>query len=197
MPPRIASSVRRAEIMEAAMRCLQRTGYSSLSMDDIVKESGLSKGTIYWHFKNKKDLFINLFESLMSQAIAGFTPLLTQDLSAAEKLHQILSSVSQVAEEDLSLAALPLTLMTELLNDKDFIDRYRVAINEFAKEVQAIIEQGIASGEFKEVDTYETAWALMSVYDGLLMYHILNMPGSIQKQNKIIVDLIVAGLMNK
>ena len=85
--------------------------------------------------------------------------------------------------------------MTELLNDKDFIDRYRTAVGEFAKEVQAIIEQGIASGEFKEVDTYETTWALMSVYDGLLLYHILNMPGSIKKQNKIIVDLIVAGLM--
>jgi len=81
-----------------------------------------------------------------------------------------------------------------LLNDKDFVDRYRVAVNEFAKEVQAIIEQGITSGEFKEVDIYETSWALMSIYDGLLMYHILNMPGSIQKQNKIIVDLIIAGL---
>ncbi len=194
MPPRIASSVRRAEIMEAAMRCLQRTGYSSLSMDDIVKESGLSKGTIYWHFKNKKDLFINLFESLMSQAIAGFTPLLTQDLSAAEKLHQILSSVSQVAEEDLNLVTLPLTLITEMLSDKDFIDRYQLAVGEFAKEVQTIIEQGIATGEFKEVDSYETTWALMSVYDGLLLYHMLNMPGSIKKQTTIVMDLIIAGL---
>ncbi|KAA3657335.1 MAG: TetR/AcrR family transcriptional regulator [Chloroflexi bacterium] len=194
MPPRIASSVRRAEIMEAAMRCLQRTGYSSLSMDDVVKESGLSKGTIYWHFKNKKDLFISLFESLMSQAIAGFTPLLTQELPAAEKLRQILSSVSEVTEEDLNLVTLPLTLLTEMLNDTDFVDRYRMAIGQLAKEMQTIIEQGIAAGEFKKVDSFETIWALMSVYDGQLMYHILNMPGSVKKQNKIIVDLIIAGL---
>lgn len=194
MPPRIASSVRRAEIMEAAMRCLQRTGYSSLSMDDVVKESGLSKGTIYWHFKNKKDLFISLFESLMSQAIAGFTPLLTQELPAAEKLRQILSSVSEVTEEDLNLVTLPLTLLTEMLNDTDFVDRYRMAIGQLAKEMQTIIEQGIAAGEFKKVDSFETTWALMSVYDGQLMYHILNMPGSVKKQNKIIVDLIIAGL---
>ncbi len=194
MSPRIASSVRRAEIMEAALRCLQRTGYSGLSMDDIVKESGLSKGTIYWHFKNKKDLFINLFENMIRQAVAGFTPLLTQEITAAEKLYQILSSVSQIADEDLKFASLPLTLMTEMLNDEDFIERYQRIVSEFANEVQAIIEQGIIDGEFKEVDSYETAWALMSVYDGLLLYHVLNMPGSVKKQNAIMADLVVAGL---
>lgn len=194
MPPRIASSVRRNEILEAATRCLQRTGYSKLSMDDIVKESGLSKGTIYWHFKNKKDIFITLFESMMSQAIAGFMPLLTQEMAAAEKLHQILSSVSQIADEELQFATLPLTLLTEMLNDEDFIDRYRIAVNEFAEGVQAVIEQGIESGDFKEVDSYETTWALMSVYDGLLLYHVLKMPGNIKKQNQIMANLIVAGL---
>ena len=194
MPPRIASSVRRAEIMDAAMRCLQRTGYRKLSMDDIVKESGLSKGTIYWHFKNKKELFITLFEGMLSQAVTGFTPLLANDMPASERLYSILSSVSQVADEELQFASLPLTLITELLNDDDFIERYQTIINNLAEEIMAIIQQGIDAGEFKEVDIFETAWAFMSAYDGLLLYHAINMPGNVQKQNKIIAELLVAGL---
>ena len=194
MPPRIASSVRRAEIMDAAMRCLQRTGYRKLSMDDIVKESGLSKGTIYWHFKNKKELFITLFEGMLNQAVTGFTPLLSNDMPASEKLYSILSSVSQVADEELQFASLPLTLITELLNDDDFIERYQTIINNLAEEIMAIIQQGIDTGEFKEVDTFEAAWAFMSAYDGLLLYHAINMPGNVQKQNQIIAELIVAGL---
>ena len=47
--------VRRAQILDAAQTCLARSGYHLTTMDDVVRESGLSKGSLYWHFDSKED----------------------------------------------------------------------------------------------------------------------------------------------
>ena len=40
------------------MRCYFKKGYHATTMDDITRESGLTKGGIYWHFKSKWDIFL-------------------------------------------------------------------------------------------------------------------------------------------
>ena len=52
--------VRRKEILDAAMRCYSKKGYHATTMDDITRESGLTKGGIYWHFKSKRELYIEM-----------------------------------------------------------------------------------------------------------------------------------------
>lgn len=50
------SAERRAQIIRAALACFMRKGYNNTTMNDIVAESGLSKGAIYWYFESKDDL---------------------------------------------------------------------------------------------------------------------------------------------
>jgi TetR/AcrR family acrAB operon transcriptional repressor len=45
-------------ITDAAFGLFARYGYDGVSVDQIAKASSLSKGAMYWHFKNKDDLFI-------------------------------------------------------------------------------------------------------------------------------------------
>ena len=47
----MATAERRQQILSAAMTCFIAKGYHRATMDDIVVESGLSKGTLYWYFK--------------------------------------------------------------------------------------------------------------------------------------------------
>lgn len=55
-----AREVRRKEILDAAMRCYTSKGYHGTTMDDITRESGLTKGGIYWHFKSKREIYIEM-----------------------------------------------------------------------------------------------------------------------------------------
>lgn len=197
MSPRVDSKERRVEIIEAAMRCLLRSGYHRTSMDDIVAESGLSKGTIYWHFKNKKDLFLALFDYVVDQMTVEFGDQFEQASSSGEKLYLLLSSISLIAEENLNRVAIPLQFMIDLLHDRDFVNHYQNSITEVAEQTQKIIEQGIEDGEFQEVDAFETAWTLMAFFDGLLLYYVFDMPGDILKQSQIMADLVVSGLKKK
>jgi AcrR family transcriptional regulator len=50
------------EILGAALRCFARAGYDKTKMDDIVRESGLTKGGIYWYFESKREIFLALFD---------------------------------------------------------------------------------------------------------------------------------------
>src|SRR4030095_7236966 len=47
---------RRAQILDAAARCFAREGFHRTSMQDVVRESGLSPGALYRYFASKEDL---------------------------------------------------------------------------------------------------------------------------------------------
>ena len=52
-------AARRAQIIEAAVSCFLKKGYTNTSMSDIIKASGLSSGSIYSHFSGKEDILIS------------------------------------------------------------------------------------------------------------------------------------------
>ena len=67
----------RLKIIEAALTLFSRNGYSNTTLAMIATEAGYSRGPIYWHFKNKDDLYQAVLsysqqplESLISDAAA-------------------------------------------------------------------------------------------------------------------------------
>ena len=61
------SAERKQQIFEAAVACFGRKGYHLTTMDDIAAECGLSKGSLYWYFDSKKELFLYLFSVMLDQ----------------------------------------------------------------------------------------------------------------------------------
>ena len=57
-----AKTTRKKQILDAAKRCFVRKGYHATTMDDITRESNMTKGGIYWHFKSKWDIFMAMVE---------------------------------------------------------------------------------------------------------------------------------------
>jgi AcrR family transcriptional regulator len=55
---------KRAQILEGAGRVIGRMGYDAASVNDIAREAGVSKGTIYVYFSSKEDLFEELMEEV-------------------------------------------------------------------------------------------------------------------------------------
>lgn len=64
--------VRRAQILDAAQTCLARSGYHLTTMDDVVRESGLSKGSLYWHFDSKEEVLLALFDRYTEEFFAAW-----------------------------------------------------------------------------------------------------------------------------
>jgi TetR/AcrR family acrAB operon transcriptional repressor len=70
----------RERILLQASRVFARKGYQQAKLDEIAREAGLTKGAIYWHFRNKSDLFCALLEERMRRNTAPLSTELNEAL---------------------------------------------------------------------------------------------------------------------
>ena len=91
MSPRkaVQHELTREMIMDAARDLFAEKGYQNASMRQIAKELNYSHGAIYYHFKNKAELFYALVEDHFDMLNAELNRILQLDLVNKEKLRQI------------------------------------------------------------------------------------------------------------
>ena len=59
---------RREELTLATMRCIVKKGYTHVTIEDICKEVGMSRGIVSYHFKNKEELLVSVLEKMIDDA---------------------------------------------------------------------------------------------------------------------------------
>ena len=64
-----SKEIREKEIIDAAFHCFSQKGIVKTSVDDIAVEAGLTKGGVYWYFKDKKELYISMVEKHIQEDI--------------------------------------------------------------------------------------------------------------------------------
>jgi AcrR family transcriptional regulator len=79
--------VKREQILDGAMCVFMQMGFDAASMNDITRESGVSKGTLYVYFKNKEDLFAAMIERQKLRIFGQLQEILERNLPVAETLH--------------------------------------------------------------------------------------------------------------
>ena len=62
----------RQHLLDAALEVFWRDGVTCASLQAIAQEAGVTRGALYWHFKNKEDLFETLFEQQYADFFAAF-----------------------------------------------------------------------------------------------------------------------------
>jgi AcrR family transcriptional regulator len=85
-PARGDAEARRAEILDAALHMFGQYGFRRTSMDDIARQAGIGKGTIYLSFASKEEVFQALAQRLARQMLAGAEAASRQPATTADKL---------------------------------------------------------------------------------------------------------------
>lgn len=151
------------EVLDAALDQFARNGYASTRMDDIAKAAGLSKAAIYLYFQSKEDVFKALVETrivVLRDQIADAALDLRDEPIAG--LRQAIKLWGQ-ANSDPRMAAIPRIVLAESARFPDLADYYhRMVIARTQKVLVALIEAGIAKGQFRAVDPVMAARAMIS-----------------------------------
>jgi AcrR family transcriptional regulator len=74
-----ADPVKREQIIAGAKRVFLRMGFDAASMNDITREAGVSKGTIYVYFQSKEDLFEAMVETEREAFLSSLRIILASD----------------------------------------------------------------------------------------------------------------------
>lgn len=189
------SEERRAQIVDAAIKVFSRLGFKGSRMDDIVKESGLSKGLLYWYFKGKDAIIIAVLERLLAPEIEHVERIASSDRSPREKLKAVaLDAISDIRAVN---RLLPITFEYYSYAFRNKAVK-KVLVEVFAKYytvIQSIIEEGIASGAFRRIDARTAAVSFGAMLEGSLLLGIFD-PKSIDfaEQIESSAELLIAGL---
>lgn len=158
-------AARPQEIMDAALALFAEKGYAATKMEDIAKRAGVTRGTPYLYFQSKDDLFREIVRTSVLPAVT----LVQQVVSEAQDqpISQILSDIQEYWHRqvlDTPRAAVLKLMMCESGNFPEVALYYREQVIEpFQALLQALIQQGIATGEFRaSVDAEYAVYTLMA-----------------------------------
>jgi TetR/AcrR family transcriptional regulator, cholesterol catabolism regulator len=173
------SEIRRNQILDAATKVFVRQGFQHARMDDIVEESGLSKGTLYWYFKSKEDIINAILRRLFTGELENLENLLEAEGTVSERLIQLTSDRVSGMKRMSNLVPIIFEFYAVAVHQQwvqQFIGNY---FEHFRKLLETLIQQGIDSGEFRPVNAKETAISLASVYEGLTIHWLMD-PQTVQ-----------------
>ena len=164
------STERKQQIFEAAVTCFGRSGYHLTTMDDIAAEAGLSKGSLYWYFKSKKELFLYLFSVMMDQTTQVWEQILDDEsLSPTEKLRATLAMFGPAMEEWLPFFGVMLEAWGQTRFDEDVEELMHSFYKPYITMMTQILQEGVENGEFQVASPEATAAVILSLYDGMTL----------------------------
>jgi AcrR family transcriptional regulator len=90
-------TVRRNEILESAGRLIYTKGYEQMTIQDILDDLNIAKGTLYHYFRSKQDLLDGFIERIGQVSKSQFLPILEHpELSAVQKLQGFFDTLDQL-----------------------------------------------------------------------------------------------------
>ncbi len=156
----------RHDLLDTAIDCFARFGYQATSIDRIAREAGVTKGALYYHFKDKEHL---LFEAVKNR-VGQWERRVVEDVrpapSAAGRLRQVADVCLEHATKS-NHRRMIVTLMVEALDhSKPLSAEFRGMMDRFRLFLRQVIESGQHRGEFRaDVDAALAA----QVYAGAVM----------------------------
>ena len=171
MSPKPDVSVeRKQQIFTSAISCFGRQGFHKTKMDDIAAEAGLSKGTLYWYFKSKKELFLALFQEIIGQLEYTWRQvLLDESKSATEKILASLNLFRVEFKEFGSFFGVMMEAWAQTLHDEDVMALVGNFYTPYVKMMVELIEEGVANNEFNVTNPEATALVILSMLDGVTL----------------------------
>ena len=145
---------RQEEILAAAFEVFAAHGYEATRIDEVARQAGIAKGTIYLYFRDKEQLFRAVVRSLVQKrfdAIAG-----SFQGTAEQLLRELLSRMySQVVRNE-KVRSIVRLLIAEGGRFPQLTEIYhREIIAPGMKAMRQVLMQGIASGEFRKTAAVE------------------------------------------
>jgi AcrR family transcriptional regulator len=149
---------KRIEILKSAAAAFRRRGYHGASVDEIASALQMTKGNLYYYFRNKEDILYACHEYSLDILLQLMKEVQREDSSADHKLRKlILAFVHLILDE---LQATALTLDPESLSPP-LLAKVIAKRDEFDRGMRAIIQQGMDDGLFVPGDPKMIEFAIM------------------------------------
>lgn len=157
----------RSKIVSAAWRLFYEQGYEDTTVEEIIFESGTSKGSFY-HYFDGKDALLTTLSTVFDDKYEELLPNLTDDMTGMQKLLYLNAELFALIENTVPIEILTRLLSTQLVTngEKHLIDKNRT----YFKIIRKIVTEARAKGEFTDKMSASEMVKLYALAERALMY---------------------------
>lgn len=190
-PPPNASSSTRVEILKSAAAAFRRYGYHGATVEQIAATLEMQKGNLYYYFRNKEEILFACHQYSLDRLLVLLAEVQQSQAPPDEQLRRlIMASVHAILDE---LQGTALFLDLEALSPehrRQVIERR----DQFDRGVRQVIQAGVASGMFRDLDAKLTSFAVLGAVNWIPRWFSPEGPCSSQEIANRFADYLLAGL---
>jgi len=137
---------KKAEILQSALTLLADKGYHGTTMEDIASHLLMTKGALYYYFKDKQELVYESQIKLLNKSIDNIKSVLHKEVSTPEKLRQVIQLHVQYLVENkagFELMAKP----SEIFSEQQLAEIFRLR-DRYATYYDVLLHEGVANRSF-------------------------------------------------
>ncbi|MDY6916031.1 MAG: helix-turn-helix domain-containing protein [Candidatus Cloacimonadota bacterium] len=186
-------------ILKATLRQFMQKGYEKTSMNDIVEESNYTKGAIYHHFKNKRQLYleviIHIFKEFHEWEYGIYRN--CKDLRELlytyfDTMHRVKDFLVKITDQKGTKEHEFLLLITEAITKfpeikKLHSETHKESLKKVISIFQNAKEQGLINSE---ISLYTLSVMIQALNEGTMIYHILNEKLDLEKIAKEYSEIV-------
>jgi AcrR family transcriptional regulator len=190
----------RDRIVAAALRVFSEHGYRGATIQQVVRDSGLSVGAIYTYFKSKDELFLECCDLMTGGGLETLGTMLAGKETTADRLATAIAfyidSIDHAPEGGPGLVTL-VQAWASAENEPRLREMLMRRRERLVGAGQLLLREGVARGELPAwLDIDATARAYIALLDGLLLQRIeagdRYRPGDLERQARAILDVVLA-----
>ncbi|RKN80428.1 TetR/AcrR family transcriptional regulator [Paenibacillus ginsengarvi] len=187
----------RHKIVQAAIELFALKGYHQASMDEIAIRAGVAKGSLYYHFTGKSQLF----QTIVSEGLRQITTRIDAELNSSASIHeQIQNIVGYYVDLFLEYSDLAHIVFHELSNgiEEEVLMEIRQLRNNHLTYMAGILAEGVKLGYIRDIDCRLAASGVFGMLDGCCDYFLRNNSQVTRQQVKsFISSTVLSGIVTK
>ena len=167
----VSSAATREAILDATDRLLARYGFKKMTIEDLAREVGIGKGSVYLHFPSKEEIALSHIDRLIERLKVRLRQIAVGEAPVEDKLREMLVErvvfrFDSIQHYTKSLDELLSNLRTSLLDR-----RHRYFADE-ARILGEVVAEGQEEGVFRDGDAFDLGSTLVSATNSLLPYSL-------------------------
>jgi AcrR family transcriptional regulator len=190
----------REAILDATDVLLARFGYRKMTVEDIAREVGVGKGTIYLHFSSKEEVVLSHVDRIVDRLKQQLWLIARSEGSAGSRLQLMLKTRVLFRFDSIQYYTQSLNDLLAALRPGLLARRARY-FDEEAQIFAEVLTEGNDSGELQFGDALSTSYSVLLATNGLLPYSLsateLGEREDLEERVAGVADLMLHGLLRR
>src|SRR5438270_3726961 len=156
-------TARRAAIIDTSARVFARRGYHATGISELCEANDLGKGALYHYIGSKEELLAAIHDRVMDEVLLGADRVAEAGGTPSDQLAMLGNELLDVIHRYPDHVWVFLHEFPALTGER--AEQFRLRRREYERRVEAVLQGGVDSGEFRDLDPWLTARAWLGMHN--------------------------------